>query len=177
MRGFRRKRGADAELDVTTFMNLMVVLVPFLLLSAVFSEITIHDLNLPTLSDAGPSGADNKPKLALEVVIRRDSLDVVDRGSGRIKLIPNSPAGHDFVALSEKLQEVKEAFPNVSAVTLLLEPDVPYNTLIATMDAVRTVPSPASGKSGGPGKPVKRDLFPDVSIGDAPTARKEEGAP
>ena len=45
-RTHRRKHPA-AELNITAFMNLMVVLVPFLLMTAVFSHITILDLNLP----------------------------------------------------------------------------------------------------------------------------------
>ena len=36
------------ELNITAFMNLMVVLVPFLLITAVFSQVAILDLNLPT---------------------------------------------------------------------------------------------------------------------------------
>ena len=50
-----RRRSKDAhELDVTTFLNLMVVLVPFLLITAVFSRLTIVELNLPS-SAGGPS--------------------------------------------------------------------------------------------------------------------------
>ena len=40
------------ELDITAFLNLMVVLVPFLLVSAVFSRITILELNIPTAAGA-----------------------------------------------------------------------------------------------------------------------------
>ncbi len=46
----RRKHGKSKEapeLDITAFLNLMVVLVPFLLVSAVFSRITILELNMP----------------------------------------------------------------------------------------------------------------------------------
>lgn len=163
--------GEPVELNITTFMNLMVVLVPFLLLSAVFSEITIHDLNLPSLSEPAPESKDDKPKLQLEVVIRRASLDVIDRNSGRLKLIPGTAAGHDFAALNQLLQQVKAQYPQVSTVTLLLEPETSYNTLIGAMDAVRAVEESAGGKA------VKRELFPDVSIGDAPSASKEEAAP
>ena len=42
------KRHEVAELNVTAFMNLMVVLVPFLLITAVFSRLTILELNLPS---------------------------------------------------------------------------------------------------------------------------------
>lgn len=160
---FRRRGSKEApELDVTTFMNLMVVLVPFLLMSAAFSELTIHDLNLPTIAEGTAGSPEDRNKLNLEVVIRKDALDVLDRNSGRLKLIPNGAQGHDFAALSEKLRQVKASYPHVTAVTLLLEPDVHYDKLIATMDIVRSYPDKADGK------PVRRELFPDVSIGDAP---------
>ena len=40
------------ELNITAFMNLMVILVPFLLITAVFSRLTILELNLPALDAA-----------------------------------------------------------------------------------------------------------------------------
>jgi biopolymer transport protein ExbD len=50
MNQFRKHRtrhtGAD-ELNITAFMNLMVALVPFLLITAVFSRLTVLELNLP----------------------------------------------------------------------------------------------------------------------------------
>ena len=46
----RRTKGPAHEIDVTTFLNLMVVLVPFLLITAVFSRLTIVELNLPSTS-------------------------------------------------------------------------------------------------------------------------------
>lgn len=48
----RRKRleKADAELDITSFLNLMIVLVPVLLMMMVFSRITVVELKLPGLS-------------------------------------------------------------------------------------------------------------------------------
>ncbi|HEY5763520.1 MAG TPA: biopolymer transporter ExbD [Rhodocyclaceae bacterium] len=166
--GLRRRRShPPEELNVTAFMNLMVVLVPFLLISAVFNQITIHELNLPTLSEPAVEPKEDKPTLVLEVIIRKDSLDVQDRNSGRLKLIPNGAIGHDFVALKEKLREIKVAFPAVAAATLLLEQDVPYDVLIQTMDAVRT----DVVKKDGADAPV--ELFPDVSIGDAPRLAAE----
>ena len=45
---YRRRTGETPELDMTTFLNLMVVLVPFLLITAVFSRITIVELSLPS---------------------------------------------------------------------------------------------------------------------------------
>jgi biopolymer transport protein ExbD len=54
----RRKRIREpGELDITAFMNLMVVLVPFLLITAVFSRIAVHELTLP-----GPSADDHRAR-------------------------------------------------------------------------------------------------------------------
>ena len=55
---YRRGDKEPAELEITTFLNLMVVLIPFLLLTAVFTKITIQELNLPTQAGGGaPPGA------------------------------------------------------------------------------------------------------------------------
>ena len=48
----RRYRGSrsnvdTAELNITAFMNLMVILVPFLLITAVFSRLAVIELYLP----------------------------------------------------------------------------------------------------------------------------------
>lgn len=167
---FRRKSaGSPPELDVTTFMNLMVVLVPFLLLSAVFSEIAIHDLNLPTIAES-VSVEDDKTKVNLEVVVRRDHLDLLDRYRGRLMLIQNKDGKHDFTALGSKLREIKLSYPHVSHITLLLDQDVKYEILVATMDVVRNYDAPGTTEG------VKKDLFPDVSIGDAPIVRSVGGA-
>lgn len=160
--GRRSRNEEPPELDVTTFMNLMVVLIPVLLLTAAFSEFAIHDLNLPSLSQ-GSGGESEQKKLNLEIIIRKDMLDVIDRGTGRLKMLPNLPDGHDFKGLTEKLKEIKSAYPKVTSVTLLVEPDMHYEKLILTMDAVRSY-----AEKTGDGKPKKIDLFPDVSIGDAP---------
>ena len=64
----------EAELDITPFMNLMIVLVPVLLVSMVFSHITILQLNLPDLTgSATPSAERNRQ---LEVVLRKSNFEV-----------------------------------------------------------------------------------------------------
>ena len=63
-----RSRREPAELNITAFMNLMVVLVPFLLITAVFSRITILELNLPTAQESEAS--EEEQALDLTVVVR-----------------------------------------------------------------------------------------------------------
>src|SRR6056300_1847134 len=78
----RRHNSEVAELNITAFMNLMVILVPFLLITAVFSRMAILELNLP-----GSSSAPGEPPrdLQLEITVRADGLEVGDRSAGNLK--------------------------------------------------------------------------------------------
>ena len=154
-----RRHPSAPELDITAFMNLMVVLVPFLLITAVFSHISILELNIPPAL----TNADNSQEtLQLEVTIRKDALEVGDRKHGLIRRIDNLEGKYDFKGLSKVLQEVKARFPDKTDAAILSETDIPYEVLIQTMDATRAVPM-ADGD-----KVVQAELFPDISIGDAP---------
>jgi biopolymer transport protein ExbD len=158
----RRLRRGPVGLDVTAFINLIVVLVPFLLSTAVFTRLSVLDLSLPAQS----TGALEKltvEKLNLEIVIRGDAIEVGDRIGGLIQRIPKTAAGgHDIAALGVLAKGIKERFPDKTDATVLPEPNVPYDALVQVMDALR------AGRQVQGAKVVDVALFPDISIGDAP---------
>jgi len=157
----RRLRKQAVQLDITAFMNLIVVLVPFLLSTAVFSRLAILELNLP----AGSSSFSNlKESLQLEIVIRRDGFEVGDRVGGLIRRVGNSASGYDYPALSVLMQQLKARFPDKLEATVLSEPETSYDVLVQTMDAVR------SAKVVQAGSLSQIEMFPNISIGDAPVA-------
>ncbi len=162
-RRLRRRTGQHdpGEINITAFMNLMVILVPFLLITAVFSRITILELNLPA---AGTARADNKPAFVLEIIVRSDVIEVGDRSGGLIRRIDVGDNGHDFQQLSSVLQQVKARFPDKLDATVLLEPEIAYDTLVQVMDSVRAAPVVQAGSL------QLAELFPEISIGDAPPA-------
>jgi biopolymer transport protein ExbD len=156
------------EVNITAFMNLMVILVPFLLITAVFSRITILDLNLPVPGSANQSAQhDDKEQLALEVTVRRDTVEVGDRKRGRIKLFKVNDDGSYLNDVSETLQQIKARFPDKSDVTLLLEKDIPYQRLVEMMDTLRVVKVRQGDET------VNAELFPAISVGDAPPSARE----
>jgi biopolymer transport protein ExbD len=166
----RRKHLQEAvELNITAFMNLMVILVPFLLITAVFSRMTVLELNLPTLDEA-QENAQEELKLALQLVVRESSFDIQDANLGLIRRIERNPAGEDWKTFSQVLIEIKSRFPDEQNITLLLEPGVSYKTMIEVMDHVRSadVVQLASLETV--------ELFPDISIGDAPAVTVMEPA-
>lgn len=148
------------ELDVTTFMNLMVVLVPFLLINAVFSQVTVMELSVPT---AAGGAAMVKPNFTIEVIVRQAGLELAN-GSSVVAAIPKKDDEYDLKKLSELLVRLKGDYPEKLDSTVLLEPEVEYDHLIHVMDTLRS----AEVRVAGGGEPQKIELFPDVSIGDAP---------
>jgi len=161
-RRFHNKKGREqsATLDVTTFLNLMVVLIPFLLISAVFSRVTIMELSVPT--NAG-GAALNRPNFAIEVIVRKAGLEIAN-GSSVEAAIPKKDGEYNMQMLHAMLTRLKARYPNKEDATVLMEPDIEYDYLIQIMDAVRG----AEVQEEGSEEVKKVVLFPNISIGDAP---------
>ena len=157
-RGLQTIQQAE-ELNITAFLNLMVILVPFLLITAVFSRLTVLELNLPALDAKGDDSA--KVKLQLELVIREHSFDIQDANIGLIKKIERTQKDSQWKQFTDAMVAIKTRFPDESSISLLLEPEVDYKTMIKVMDKVRS----AQVVVGFSAETVV--LFPDISIGDA----------
>ncbi|TQV85878.1 ExbD/TolR family protein [Aliikangiella coralliicola] len=158
-RGLKHLQEAE-ELNITAFLNLMVILVPFLLITAVFSRMTVLELNLPALdAKAKPQ---EKVKLQLELVLRDQSFDIQDANLGVIKKFARTKGETRWDLFTDSLVEIKSRFPEEDSITLLLEPSIDYKTMIKVMDRVRSadVVSALSVETV--------ILFPNISIGDAP---------
>jgi len=161
MNRFNRYRdNTPPELNITAFMNLMVILVPFLLITAVFSRITILQLNLP---DGSSSAIQNLTKeMNIEVIARKDYIDIGTREAGRLRCFKIKETGHDYEALSTFVQQIKLRVPDKKNITLLSETDTSYDIIVHLMDSVRSVKQ-TQGLSV-----VDAELFPNIAIGDAP---------
>jgi len=155
-----RRLQQDAELDITAFMNLMIVLVPVLLLSMVFEHTKVLELNFPKSSQVlDQADLDNEQ---LQLIIREQGFDVASSKAGILRHIPVKEGEHDFESLSLFLRDVKSRIPDKSEISILLEPDTSYQTLVTAMDTAR------SYKTVLVASVVDAELFPSISIGDAP---------
>ena len=160
-RHFRRHSRDPAELDMTTFLNLMVVLVPFLLITAVFSRITIVELSLP--SSSGGMAAHNDPSFRVEVIVREKGLELTN-GATVIARIPKVEGEYDLEKLSEFVLSLKQDYPDETDASVLLEPEIEYDHLIQVMDVVRSMEQPRAEDE----EVTRVALFTDIAIGDAP---------
>lgn len=147
------------DLNIVPMIDMMVILVFFLLFTAVFSNTNILELNLPAPNSSVP---DLPQGLNLEVIVRRNVIEVADRNSGVLKTLPKVDGDYDYAGLSSFLQDVKARYPATLAASVLLEQDIPYDVLVQTMDNTRVWLN-----TSGP-LLQKVELFPDISVGDAP---------
>ncbi len=154
----RYHHGRD-DLNIVPMIDMMVILVFFLIFTAVFSKTNILQLNLPASSNAAP--LDLPKDLKLEIIIRPDELVVNDRNSGPLLTIANSATGYDIENLSQFMRRIKSQFPQMTDATILPSPATSYDTLVQVMDAVRVYEIPVAPFA-------KAELFPDISIADAP---------
>lgn len=160
----RLKHTEAADLDVTPFMNLMIVLVPVLLLSMVFTHTTVIDLNFPTGQAA--SGEFDPEAVHLEVAVYADRLVVADGRGAVIKNVPVVDGEHNFAELSLVMQELKRRMPEKEDITVLLQEDTSYQTLVSVMDKVRSYPAVQALDV------VQAELFPVISLGDTPAGEQ-----
>jgi biopolymer transport protein ExbD len=164
----------EAELDITSFMNLMIVLVPVLLLSLVFSQVRILNLQLPLSVEAENQQQEQPPKV-LELVITDEAL-ILNYPSGiLLKKFPKQEQGYNFALLSTYLQDLKLAFQQQKIdkkdILILPSPEVDYQTLVTTMDTVRSFKAVVAASV------VDAELFPLISLGDAPSENSKGGQP
>ena len=158
---YHLKTEGEAELAVTTFLNLMVVLVPFLLITAVFSRLTVVELNLPSASGGSmPTDIGFRP----EVIVRENGIEVTN-GTAVIAAIPKVAGEYDLATLSQLMLSLKQDYAAVEDMSVLLEPQIPYDYLIRVMDVVRTAEIPDATVEGGF---TRVALFTSVSVGEAP---------
>lgn len=163
----------------------MVVLVPFLLITAVFSRITVMELSLPT----GAGSSSNEQQLSIEVIVRQKGLEI---GNGRqvlarfpllkaeeVEAADNGESAgqnehddiskrYDLKQLSKHLVQIKSKYPEKTDAVVLMEADIEYRVLISVMDAVRSTFVRQKGAEGEADVLQQVVLFPDISIGDAP---------
>lgn len=157
------------ELMLVPMIDIFTVLVTFLLMTAVFSRITILELDLPSSASQGAS----KPSFRLEVIVRAEGLELTN-GTQRIATIPNVNGEYDLKTLSNLAFSLKRDYPDANDASVLLEPEIEYDHLIQVMDAIRTAEAPtedepkAEIQNTADARAVRVALFTDIAVGDAP---------
>jgi biopolymer transport protein TolR len=163
-RGRGHRAGLEAigtELNLVPYLDMMTVLVLFLLVTITsFLSFTMLNASIPQLSTEGPPqppAATKKAQLLLMVRVTKAGfvLDPNVQGGQAVKqaAIGKLPdGGFNFGELTNGLSAIKAKFNDETRVLLIAEPNIIYDDIVHTMDAVRE-------RTAGAG-----DLFPDVTL-------------
>ena len=171
----RRPAPKGAELLLVPMIDIFTVLVTFLLMTAVFSRITIVELELQSAAAQGST----EPELRLEVIVRKEGIEL-SNGRALIAAIPNVNGTYDLKTLSELALALKRDHPTATDASVLLEPQVAYDHLVQVMDAIRSteLPEAETPVTAMEGRLARADrarpapervaLFTEIAVGDAP---------
>jgi len=132
-------------------IDIFIIIIFFLLLTAVFARTAIIDIYLP--QEGGASGQSGVPPQVLTIKITEKGFEL--GGIGGEKIIPRISENLDFKGLTNQLVNIKDKYPQKEDVVLLFDPSTPYEVVVKVMDASRETP-----------EGVKRTLFPLVSLAE-----------
>jgi biopolymer transport protein ExbD len=140
MKVFGRKRAwrqkvAD-DLELLPLMNLFIVLIPMLMLSAVFIEVRAIEMRLPADAEASAAGE----PLIMTVRIT-DEHYVVESGATPARVIPRgadaSVGNAAWQQLDAELAAFAAAHPESRDVRIVAESTTRYDEIVAVMDLAR----------------------------------------
>ena len=163
---FTNRVRKPVEMMLVPMIDIFTVLVTFLLMTAVFSRVTILQLDLPS---ADTSAAPAVPAFRLEVIVRESGFELTN-GETLIAALPKVDGEYDFATLSQLTQQLKRENPDVVDASVLLERSVKYDYLIQVMDTIRSadVASGEESAADSSARPQRVQLFTNIAVGEAP---------
>ena len=132
----RESRYEEDNLNITPVMNIFLILVPFLLLTAVFVRISILEFSLPTSTQAGEAQKPQNNPVVTILAISEKGFELKTKGM-KIPFIVKKEDNFDFQTLVEKLQKIKETHVQTEDIILAPHALIKYDTIIKVMDRCR----------------------------------------
>ena len=152
LRAVRERKQAqrrDTELNVTPVMNVFLILVPFLLLTAVFVRVAVLELSLPSLSKKSTQSKQVQPQqLVLNfLTIGPDGFQLKSKGMNFPK-IPLKDGKYDFETLAKQLKQIKQKYEASEDVIIAPDSQIRYEIIVHVMDTCRESGFPNISISG-----------------------------
>lgn len=147
----RQSQDEETDVNLIPIMNMFMVLIPFLLMSASFFHVKAINTSLPVHADT-PAKTNQSEKIKITVVleIKEDQLRISALSdtpndlaeSDRQTVIPRRP-GSDISAavLAAHLKKLKSGFPDSDTMILIPDDNISYREIIRTMDCARSFDS------------------------------------
>jgi biopolymer transport protein ExbD len=135
--GGNNKRKANVDLNIVPFIDLMSVCIIFLLITAVWTQVSMIQIGSSIYGKKTaqePAQPPPRAEIPFRLDVRQEGYRIV---VGRSSTNINKEGGnYNHAALLAELKKVKELYPEkVDAVITVLD-ELPYETLVHGMDAL-----------------------------------------
>ena len=126
------------DIDVTPVMNMFIILIPFLVSVAVFTQLSIVEFSLPPNVGTNLDQSDGKPKLKLTAVVTPAYL-AITRGEEMLDSIPLVDGEYDYGLFHERLSVHRESADIRDEIVVAVRDAVRFKYVIRVMDRCRDV--------------------------------------
>lgn len=159
----------EFELDLAPLLAVMVKLVPVLLVSSAFVQMSVVESQLPQIVREAASANDERPTASIVVTIDSKGgarFVVSENGKDSEAVVPLKDGALDLPAIHARFVELKRAHPEVFKVDLRPAGGIEYGAIVKVMDEARRARDP---KATFPVKDAKTGetsqtpfMFPEV---------------
>lgn len=129
-------RNSNVDLNLVPFIDLMSVLITFLLISAVWTQVSMIQLGASFASPRNEDETETKPPPLEDFVLRLDikSTGYVLLVGNETRKIPMVNGLYDKEALLADLSRVKQMKPEKQGVKMAIEDQIAYDHVVNAMD-------------------------------------------
>lgn len=129
------KKSVDFQLNMVPFIDLLSVLIAFLLMTSVWTQVAKIDVKQSPnqISDEPQQEKPDEQKLNLTVLIKSTGYSVMAK-SAVVKDIEKKGDAYDSAVLSEVLKQQRDLNPSNEELIVTCEDKIPYQEMITVMD-------------------------------------------
>lgn len=128
------KKPVDAELNLIPFIDLLVVNICFLLITAVWVQMARIKVSQKGKGSAAEKQDDTPPEMRVKVVILVGDEGYIITAGGERLVVPKQGEVYDTENLGKRLREIKTRLPNKEDLTVAAEDGIKYKHIIRAMD-------------------------------------------
>ncbi len=134
----RERHRDETDVNIIPVMNIFLLLVPFLLLTAAFVKISVIDLSLPSLGGAaGQNLQDEQKPLVLVILAIRETGFQLKSPDFKFDPLAKNNENFDYRGLSAQLKDIKSRHGYAEEIIVSPEAKIKYDVIIKVMDVCR----------------------------------------
>lgn len=157
----RKSEGEPEELDLTPYMNFVMILIPVIMQASEYIKLAMIPINLPPAPGASTGGGpvEEEPEETLDLAVAITSGGfTITAASARLPIIPLKDDEYDYEKLNQELWKLKQQaqgkYPDDTKIVIASGQDIRYEVIVKTMDATRVYQENSRSFM----------MFPDVSL-------------